>query len=116
MRRQKENRSAMYREDVYLLSNVFEPEKLSAEIAGRFYKMRWGVEIFYRSFKQTLNQMNFVVQKGVTMPRKGIEFMGLVACPREAWAGSPRSHRVAFFGRRGTRRKTNRPQILLERR
>ena len=73
----------MYREDVYLLSNVFEPEKLSAEIAGRFYKMRWGVEIFYRSFKQTLNQMNFVVQKGVTMPRKGIKFMGLGDMPRK---------------------------------
>jgi hypothetical protein len=41
-------------EDVYLLTNVFETHRLSDEIAGQFYKMRWGVEVFYRSFKQTL--------------------------------------------------------------
>jgi Transposase DDE domain len=45
-----------YREEIYLLSNVFDRERLSDEIAGEFYKMRWGVEVFYRSFKQTLNQ------------------------------------------------------------
>ena len=43
------------REDIYLLSNVFDTERLSDAIAGEFYKMRWGVEVFYRSFKQTLN-------------------------------------------------------------
>lgn len=41
-------------EDVYLLTNVFDTERLSDETAGILYKMRWGVEVFYRSFKQTL--------------------------------------------------------------
>lgn len=41
-------------EDVYLLTNIFDSNRFSDEIAGKFYKMRWGVEVFYRSFKQTL--------------------------------------------------------------
>lgn len=41
-------------EDVYLLTNVFDTERMSDETAGILYKMRWGVEVFYRSFKQTL--------------------------------------------------------------
>lgn len=40
--------------DVYLLTNVFDSERLSDEVAGILYKMRWGVEVFYRSFKRTL--------------------------------------------------------------
>lgn len=42
------------RQDVYLLTNVFSRERLSEEVAGIFYQKRWGVEVFYRSFKQTL--------------------------------------------------------------
>ena len=42
------------RQDVYLLTNVFDSERLSDELAGKLYKMRWGVEVFFRSFKQTL--------------------------------------------------------------
>ena len=47
---------ARNRRDVYLLTNVFDPERLSDKIADKFYRMRWGVELFYRSFKQTLDQ------------------------------------------------------------
>jgi len=42
--------------DVYLLTNVFDQELLSDQVAGKFYQMRWGVEVFYRSFKQTLEK------------------------------------------------------------
>lgn len=42
------------RQEVYLLTNIFDTGRLSDEIAGVFYRMRWGVEVFYRSFKQTL--------------------------------------------------------------
>lgn len=38
---------------IFLLTNVDE-EKLSDRQAGVFYEMRWGVEVFYRSLKQTL--------------------------------------------------------------
>lgn len=43
-------------EDMYLLTNVFDHEKMSSEIAYRLYRMRWGVELFYRGLKQTLDQ------------------------------------------------------------
>lgn len=42
------------KQTVYLLTNVFDTERLSDEVAGLFYTMRWGVEVFYRSFKQTM--------------------------------------------------------------
>lgn len=41
---------------MYLLTNVFDPERLSDETAAILYRMRWGVEVFYRSYKQTLRQ------------------------------------------------------------
>jgi hypothetical protein len=41
---------------VYLLTDVFDKQRLSDETAGVLYRMRWGVEVFYRSFKQTLDQ------------------------------------------------------------
>lgn len=42
--------------EVCLVTNVFGRESLSDETAGAFYQMRWGVEVFFRSFKQTLQQ------------------------------------------------------------
>ena len=42
------------KQKVYLLTNVFNPEQLSDEEAGVLYEMRWGIEVFYRSYKQTL--------------------------------------------------------------
>lgn len=42
------------KQKIYLLTNVFDPKKLSDEEAGVLYEMRWGIEVFYRSYKQTL--------------------------------------------------------------
>lgn len=39
---------------VYLLSNVLEASRLSQRSAQVLYAMRWGVEVFFRSLKQTL--------------------------------------------------------------
>ena len=43
------------RHGVYLVTDRSE-EELSFEQAGVLYRMRWGVEVFYRSLKQTLQQ------------------------------------------------------------
>lgn len=43
-------------DEMCLLTNVFDRERLSDETAATFYQMRWGVEVFFRSFKQTLQQ------------------------------------------------------------
>lgn len=42
--------------EMCLLTNVFDRERLSDETAATLYRMRWGVELFYRSYKQTLKQ------------------------------------------------------------
>ena len=42
--------------EMCLLTNVFDRQRLSDETASTFYRMRWGVELFYRAYKQTLEQ------------------------------------------------------------
>jgi hypothetical protein len=39
---------------MYLVTNVLDKKALSQKKAGVLYEMRWGVEVFYRSLKQTL--------------------------------------------------------------
>jgi hypothetical protein len=41
---------------MYLVTNVLDPQRLPRAAAGRLYRLRWGVEVFYRSFKQTLGK------------------------------------------------------------
>jgi len=42
--------------EMCLLTNVFDRERLPDETAAVLYRMRWGVELFFRSYKQTLRQ------------------------------------------------------------
>lgn len=44
------------RKVVHLLTNVLEPARLSKKAAGEMYRKRWGVELFYRTFKRTLGR------------------------------------------------------------
>jgi hypothetical protein len=41
---------------IYLLTNVLSTAKLSDSRASTIYEMRWGIEVFYRSYKQTLDR------------------------------------------------------------
>ena len=41
---------------IYLLTNVLEPTDLTDQEAEKLYELRWGVEVFYRSYKQTLDR------------------------------------------------------------
>ena len=41
---------------MYLVTNVLDKKALSDTSAARLYEMRWGVEVFYRSLKQTLQK------------------------------------------------------------
>jgi hypothetical protein len=40
---------------VYLITDVLDPRELTDEQAGVLYGMRWGVEVFYRSYKRTMD-------------------------------------------------------------
>lgn len=42
------------RKRMYLLTSVTDPAALSDALAGALYRQRWGVELMYRSLKQTL--------------------------------------------------------------
>jgi hypothetical protein len=44
------------KQQVYLVTNVMGEKALSNKSAGVLYEMRWGVEIFYRSLKQTMQR------------------------------------------------------------
>jgi hypothetical protein len=41
---------------MHLLTSVLDPSRLSDDEAGEFYAMRWGVELYYRSLKQTMQR------------------------------------------------------------
>ena len=40
--------------DVWLVTNVMDPNRLSVETASKLFRMRWEQEVFYRSYKRTL--------------------------------------------------------------
>jgi len=54
------------KQKVYLLTNVFDPRQLSDEEAGMLYEMRWGIEVFYRSYKQTLRRRRLLSRTPAT--------------------------------------------------
>jgi hypothetical protein len=44
------------RKEVVLVTNVLEASKLSDKQAGEFYRWRWGLELWFRAMKQTLDR------------------------------------------------------------
>lgn len=44
------------KEEVYLVTNVLEESRLSSRQMREIYQARWGVEIYYRDFKQTFGR------------------------------------------------------------
>lgn len=44
-------------QDVWLLTNVLEPQRLSCAQAGRFYRWRWENEGLFRTYKRTLKKL-----------------------------------------------------------
>ena len=37
-----------------LVTNILDEEVLSDETASKIYRLRWGIEVYYRTLKQTL--------------------------------------------------------------
>jgi hypothetical protein len=53
-------------QEIYLLTNVRDAKRLSDEEAAVLYEMRWGVETFYRSYKQTLSRRRLMSRTPAT--------------------------------------------------
>lgn len=50
-------RDAKQKHDVWLLTSVFSPERLSVAAASKFYRWRWENEGFFRTYKRTLHKV-----------------------------------------------------------
>jgi hypothetical protein len=70
---------------MYLVTNVLDKKALSEKSVGVLYEMRWGVEIFYRSLKQTLQKRRLLSRTPaaarceLTWAMYGLWLLGLMA-------------------------------------
>lgn len=74
--------------DVWLLTNVLDPKRLSAAQAARFYRMRWENEGLFRTYKRTLAKVHLSCRTVPTVHREA--YGSLLACQlllaQGAWA------------------------------
>ena len=69
---------------IYLLTNLRD-DRLSDTQAAALYEMRWGVEVFYRSMKQTLSHRKMLsrapkqAQAELTWTLAGLQLLGLLS-------------------------------------
>jgi hypothetical protein len=64
--------------DVWLVTNVLDSQRLSAELAARFYRMRWESECFFRTYKRVIKDVR-LVSRTVPMVVREAE-VSLLAC------------------------------------
>jgi hypothetical protein len=76
------------RADVWLLTNVRDARRLSAQQAARFYRLRWENEGLFRTYKRTLAKVHLVSRTVRTVHREA--YGSLLACQlllaQGAWA------------------------------
>lgn len=78
---------------IHLLSDLLETKELSDAQASRLYRLRWGVEVLYRSLKQTLGKRKMVCRSpahaGVELDWAMTSLWGLSLLTVEELADSP---------------------------
>lgn len=87
---------------LYLITNVLDRRQLTNAEAGKLYQLRWGEEVFYRSYKQTLQRRKLLSRTGPTCLVEsqwtllGLWLLGLLTVSRiVARRGNPRAWSVA---------------------
>lgn len=106
------------RHPVYLVSSVLDEERLSERQVLELYRLRWGVELFYRHFKQTFGRRKLRSHRGENASVEaawslvGLWASGLhgqvelaydaVPASRVSVAGLLRAYRAAMREYRGT--------------
>jgi len=108
---------------MFLVTNVLDKKALTEKSAGVLYEMRWGVEVFYRSLKQTLERRRMLSRTPeaakceLTWAVLGLWLMGLMAAAAIlarggdplAWSAAKARERVRRSMRRAlTRRHADR--------
>ena len=61
-----------------MVTNVLDPKRLPAELAARFYRMRWESECFFRTYKRVVKDVR-LVSRTVPMVVREAE-ISLLAC------------------------------------
>jgi Transposase DDE domain len=91
VRGRRKARGGPRRADVWLLTNVLSPRRLSAEQAGRLYRQRWENEGLFRTYKRTLAKVHLTGRSVRAVHREA--FGSLLACQlllaQGAWALEP---------------------------
>src|SRR5271167_2519098 len=64
--------------DVWLVTNVLDPKRLPAELAARFYRMRWESECFFRTYKRVVKDVRLVSRTAPMVVREAE--VSLLAC------------------------------------
>lgn len=84
------------RQDVYLLTDVLDPARLTDAEATLLYAMRWGEEVFFRTYKQTLQRRRLLSRTPATCTAEaqwtflGLWLLGLMTASRAlARGGDP---------------------------
>lgn len=99
------------RRQVYLVTNVLDVERLSDDQAAAFYRQRWGVEVFYRSFKQTMQHKTLASRTPANAEQElvwaviGLWLMGLMTLPALVAAGQTPSRWSPAASRNCLRRR-----------
>lgn len=83
---------------MYLLTNVMDHRRLKVKSASRIYRLRWGVELFYRTLKQTLDRAKLRSRSGRRC-RLELEWL-LIALSIVALMGVEATHRAGDDPRR----------------
>lgn len=79
---------------MHLLTDV-DPERLSDQEAGRLYRLRWGVEVIYRSLKQTMGKRKLLSDSPANAAVEldwavvGLWMLGLAAVEQLVAGGQP---------------------------
>jgi hypothetical protein len=83
------------RGEVYLVTNVLDDEQLTAAQAGLIYRRRWGVELQFRSFKQTYGRAKLrartpeIAAVELNWSLLGLTMLQLLAAKEQTQAGEP---------------------------
>lgn len=87
---------------LYLVTSVLDRKTLSQTQARRLYRLRWGEEVFYRSYKQTLQRRKLLSRTAATCLAEsqwtllGLWLLGLLSVSRIlATRGDPKRWSVA---------------------
>jgi hypothetical protein len=64
--------------DVWLVTNVMDPERLPVGLAARFYRMRWESECFFRTYKRVVKDVRLVSRTAPMVAREAE--ISLLAC------------------------------------